>query len=70
LRPDGRRKLLVAGGFAYPSDDGGIDELREFCPNLALNSAISASCSTIRALNSTTSATNSSTDNPPAPKDT
>jgi hypothetical protein len=25
-----RCKLRVAGGFAYPSEDGGFDELREF----------------------------------------
>jgi hypothetical protein len=32
LRPDRRRKLrfFSAGGFAYPSDDGGRDEFREF----------------------------------------
>jgi hypothetical protein len=31
LRPDRRRKLrFFASGLAYPSDDSGFDEFREF----------------------------------------
>lgn len=36
-RPLARRKDLGAG-LAYPSDDGGFDEFREFFPTRASNS--------------------------------
>jgi hypothetical protein len=50
LRPERRRRLrfFSAVGYAYPSDDGGLEELREFRSTRSRNSATSASSSPIR----------------------
>ena len=59
LRPDPLRRARF--GVAYRSDDGGNDELPEFCPNrrassatCSLNSAIRASCCPISSACATT----------------
>ncbi len=47
--------------FMIPSEDGGLEELREFAPSWLRNSAITPSRSATTARNSTTSASNSAT---------
>lgn len=56
-------------GLAGPSEDGGLDELREFCPNRRCNSTTKASscsirfaCSSLTLAWATTNASNSSRD--------